>query len=97
MDLSLYIMSGVLGMVFFILSFFVRDKNEKLIIAGFSCIFSFVLAWVSLTVTFWHELTEITLTSVELAFLWVLVALVQVIRLFMIPYSDAMEAVERGR
>lgn len=89
MDLHMYTILIAMGMVFFILSFFVKDKEDRFMVTTMSCLHGFVAAassfYVELTtndgVTVW--ISEYYAMPLTFFFL----SVVQFLRLFYVSYE----------
>lgn len=90
MDLNIYTILISVGMVFFILSFFVKDKEDRFLVTTMSCLHAFVV----MIASFYIELTTNDGTTVWISDYYAIpltfffLAIVQFLRLFYVSYEN---------
>lgn len=86
---NMFTISFFLGMVLFILSFFVKNKHERVIVTGISSIVSFILAFASFDVSYISNGSIFVISEYYvLPSLFVLIGIIQLMRIFAVPYED---------
>lgn len=90
---SMFAISFFLGMVLFILSFFVQNKHEQTIMTGMSCVTFLVIAVAAFDITYiTANDTLITISDYYIIpSLCVLMGVIQVLRLIAVPYDNGGE------
>lgn len=98
MEEQTYAILTIFGMALFFYSFYIKEQNERIILSIASFVVSIVSAVSSFNIVKYDTLGgEVVYYSVEIALVMVLVMIIQLIRLFALPYDDASRMVENGR
>lgn len=85
----LFTISLFIGMVFFYLSIYNNNKWERVAYATLSCLTAFILALLSMDIEYITVTgTIIQMRSYALALLFVLIAFVQLLRIFFLPVEN---------
>lgn len=92
MHYPFFTISFLIGMVFFFLSIYSKTKWDKVAYSGLSCLTSFILALLSMDVEYITDTgTIIQMRSYALALIFVLIAFIQLLRLFFLPVENLQE------
>lgn len=84
-----FTISFLIGMVFFFLSIYIKNKWERVAYATLSCLTAFILALLSLDVEYITVTgTIVQMRSYAMALIFVLIAFVQLLRIFFIPVEN---------
>lgn len=88
----LFTVSFLIGMVFFYLSLYIQNKWERVAYSTLSCLTAFILALLSLDIEYITVTgTIVQMRSYPLALLFVMIAFVQLLRIFFLPVENLPE------
>lgn len=89
---NIFTISFLVGMVVFTFSFVLKSSTDKIITSAMSCILSFILAFMCLNIEFvLEDGTVLQQYDYVLALIFVIIALTQILRIFVIPYKMVEE------
>lgn len=85
-----FTISFIIEMAIFLLSFFINNnKVERILTASISCIISFILAFLCFDIQYiLPDSTILSIHSYPLAGIFALIAVIQILRIFAVPYED---------
>jgi hypothetical protein len=94
---NIFTISFLVGMVVFTFSFVLKNNTDKIITSAMSCVLSFLQAFMSLDIEFVLEDGSILQQyDYVLALVFVIIALTQILRIFVIPYKMVDEGGKYG-
>lgn len=94
---NIFTISFLVGMVVFTFSFVLKNNTDKIITSAMSCVLSFLQAFMSLNIEFVLEDGSVMQQyDYVLALVFVIIALTQILRIFVIPYKMVDEGEKYG-